>query len=413
MSRGRLFLLLGVFALTRLVGGYIADHPQLYAAIGQDNPAGDVVIYQFWANALLQQDVVAYAGVGIEYPPGSLPVLALPEVLRGPLEYRTALVWLLVAIDAFGLVGLLTATRRWGSSLGPWLWTLLVPLLGPIAYTRIDLFPAVLTIWSMASAASGAWFASGAWLGFGVVTKVYPAFLLPAAFLAAAQRRQFVNGAVLLMLAPLVPFVASLPDVWRSVAGYHLERGIQIESLWASGLLLASRFGYPVQVVFNFGAFHVEAPTAGLLKLISSLLSLAALGAGTWLAWRAVPRGDAARLAAALFVTLTLITAVGSVFSPQFVLWLIGLGAVAACARDCPVRGPAIALAPVALLTQILFPFLYEGLAPAFTRPLVVLLVRNVLVLGIGLWGFVAMLRTAPPRAVAAPEQARPAEVAA
>lgn len=413
MRRRSLIALIGVYALTRLIGAYLADHPDVYIFWGMGSVTGDIFIYQQWADFLLRHDVAAYSGVGIEYPPGSLPFLALPALLQAGGTYQRAFVWLMVVVDTVGLVGLLAIGRRVRSLHGAWLWTLLVPLLGPIAYARLDLVPSVATIWALSAAGAGAWFSTGAWLGFGALAKIYPGMLLPAAFVAARDRRQLTGGAVLLLVVPLLPFIASLDDVWRSVFGYHTARGLQLESIWSGALLIAGRFGYPASVVFNYGAFHMEAPIAGTLKALSGLLSVAALGAGVWLVWRAVPRGDGARLADALFATLALIMAVGSVFSPQFMLWLAALGAVAAADPRSAVRRSVLLLIPATALTQLLFPFLYAWLAPALTVPVTVLMLRNLLVLGIGVWAFVAVLRAgrAGP-AVDEPESVDPPEEA-
>lgn len=413
MSRRALAALLIAFAITRLAGAWLADHPAQYVRWGHGSVTGDVFIYEQWAAFLLDKDVAAYKGVGIEYPPGSLPFLALPELLRRlpPPDgtYQTAFILLMVLVDAAGFAAVLLAARRWGSALGAWLWVLAVPLLGPIVYARLDLVPAVATQWAMAAAAGGAWFSVGAWLGFGALAKLYPALLLPGAFLAARDRRHFVAGALLLLVTPMLAFVTSLRAVWTSVMGYHFERGLQLESLWANGLLIARKFGADVAVSFDHGAFHMQSPLAAPLERISSLLSLAALGAGVWLVYRAVPRGDGARLASALFATLSLVMALGSVFSPQFVVWLIALGAAAASARHCPIRGPVLALFPVAVLTQALFPFLYEWIIPGRALALGVLTARNLLVLAIGVWAFVRVLVSAPARS-AVPAPRTPAE---
>lgn len=418
MSRRSLVLVLLAFVVTRVAGAWFADHPAQYVPSGMGGVTGDIFIYQQWASFLTEADVSAYTGVYIEYPPGSLPFLALPEVIRGDLTYQTAFILMSVVIDAVGLAGLIALARRWGSSLGPWLWVVAVPMLGPIVYARLDLVPAVTTIWAVTCAAAGSWFASGAWLGFGALVKLYPGLLLPAAVLRAGvagdraatshAQRTLVAGAALLVVAPLLPFVTSLSAVGRSVLGYHAERGLQVESVWASALFVAAKFGYPFQIVYNFGAFHVDSPAAPPLLVASTVLSLVALVGGTWLAWRTVPRGDVVRLAAAMFTILITVQAVGKVFSPQFVVWLIALGAAAVCHPRSPIKWPVLLLAPIAVLTQVVFPFLYAYLAPLYVSAISALVARNVLLVVCAAWCAIAMLRSAPRREVteepAAPE---------
>jgi hypothetical protein len=388
-------VLLVAFAATRLVGAWLANDPARYGP-SDTKVTGDARLYAFWGDTIVRGSA-PYSDVRIEYPPAVLPFLALPALWSEAAAYTTGFVALMVLVDTAGLGGLALVARRRGSWRGPWLWVVLVPLVGPLAYVRLDLVPAVATIWALERASARSWAGCGGWLGFGALAKLYPALLLPAAWAAAGRRARLAAAAAAVFLVPLLPLVGALDDLWDSVVGYHSARGLQVESTWALALLVAGRVGYPVSVGFDFGAFHVAAPTGRALEQASLTLALVVLVASSWMSVKLVGRSETARLAAALLATLVGVMVVGTVLSPQFLLWPAALAAAALSFRRAPVVGPALLLIPAAALGQVLYPFLYNGLLRGETLPLVLLGTRNALLLALAVGTWVALARTAPP----------------
>jgi hypothetical protein len=395
MTRRTVVFLVVTFAVTRVAGAWLADNPDVYR--GGVSPVGDPTLYRFWATQVIEERARPYMDVRIEYPPGSLPFILGPGLVSG-VSYRTALIALMVAVDIFGLIGVLRIARRRGAMLGPWLWTVLVPLLGPIAYLRLDLVPAVATVWALERASSRGWFGVGAWLGFGTLSKLYPALLLPIGYLASSGRRRLIAGTALLVVLPLIPFVTSPRGLFQGVVGYHLERGIEVESLWGLILLTASRLGYPIEFRLDFQSLDLVSSMSSILELAAAALGLFGVLAGTWLMARLSPRDRERHLSALMFATLTTVVAVTTVLSPQFILWLIALGAAAACYSDSPVRRIVLLLAPISLLTQAIYPFLFDRLAAGETLPIVLLGMRNLLLLATGVGAFVLVRRATTER---------------
>ena len=393
MSRRALVALLVAFAVTRVVTAYFADHPEHYAPWDSE-VTGDPVVYEGWANQILGQHLNPYSEVRIEYPPGALPFVVAPAVDK-PLTdtYRTRFVLLMLAVDLAGLIALLVIARRWGSSLGPWLWVAAVPLLGPISYNRLDLVPAVATILAVERLSARAWFGGGGWLGYGALAKIYPVLFLPVA-LMASRRKAIVTGAAVVGVLFAIPYVGFLDDVVESVFGYHTERGIQLESIWAFLLLLVSKFGHTIGVNYSFGALHVDSTMAPAMKTASQLVSLAVLGGGVWLAYRLRARGrdaSAPETAGIMFMILAGTMAFGTVFSPQFILWLAALAAVVTCQKGTWLTVPALSVLPAALLTQLIYPFFYVRLIVADSAALVLLAGRNILIVFVAVEAFLAL----------------------
>jgi hypothetical protein len=381
-----LSLLLAVFIATRLTGGWFADHPKRWSM--GELAVGDVRLYQSWADDLVDRHEAAYIDVGIPYPPGLVPFIVAPKYAERIAPYSSAFIKLMEIVDLAGLAGLALIARRTGSWFGPWAWTILIPLLGPIAWTRLDLVPAVATIFAVERAQAGGWTGAGGWMGFGAIAKVYPAFLLPSVVVSSLRRRGTVVAAAVAMLAPLVALIGSMSDVFGSIAQFHWHRGIQIESIWGSALLLAHHAGYTISIFNVAGAMEGGGGVASAFKHASLVLAVGIIVFGVAVAWRRVPRGDAVGLSLVLLGTLALLTGVGTIYSPQYLIWLFALASVVGilCGRRAVI--PIVVLGAMAILSQIVFPFLYGDLLSLRLLPAVLLAIRNVLTLALGVMAF-------------------------
>lgn len=377
-----------MFVVTRAGGAWLADDPDRYRS-GPITVTGDVDRYRDLARAVVQEGAAPYDAVAIEYPPGALPFMWAPLAVADD-DYRSAFIALMLVLDGAGLAGVVVMTRRAGSWWGPWLWALLVPALGPIVYCRLDMAPAVATIWAFERAQARRWSGAGALLGLGAVIKVYPAVLVLVA-LAGRWRSRLLAGAVVAVVVCMLPFAGALGGMWESVVGHHGERGLQVESTGSAVLLAAGHLGRSVRVVLDHGAFHTRAAGAGLLVTASTLSALAVVLTAAWLARKRVREGAFADPVVIAFGTIALLIAVGPVFSPQYLLWLTALGAVAATAAGATLRWPLALLASANVLTQGIFPFHYTGLLSNEAGPLAALVLRNLCVAAVGTLAFLTV----------------------
>ncbi|MGH2808945.1 MAG: glycosyltransferase 87 family protein [Actinomycetota bacterium] len=390
MSRRGLIALLAVFFVTRLISVTFAGTPERYQFDGI-NPSSDVALYEGWARAMVVDDRAAYTEVPIEYPPGSLPFFLLPQVVADSYDYLPKFITVMLLLDIAGLIGALMLARRWGSMWGPWLWTILIPALGPVVYLRLDLIPAVATIWAVERSAARDWLSSGGWIGFGIASKLYPAlFVLPGLLASRPRWWRFAAGIAALVIVPLFPLIPSFDAVRESVLGYHTSRGIQVESLWGSILFFVMKGGGDVSIIYNFGALHFAGETADALKPLATIAAAVTVLGASLLALRTTDERRDKNFAEVSFVVLAFALGFGSVFSPQFLVWLFALGACVACDRLTRLRLPVLLLLPVAILTHGLFPFLYNRMLAGETGPVALLWVRNLLIVaiaGLSVWG--------------------------
>jgi hypothetical protein len=316
-----------------------------------------------------------------EYP-GLARLLASSALLTDdPNSFGWAWIAVMLLVDLVLVLLLARAGTR-----PAWLWVIAGAALGPVVWLRYDLLVAVLAVAAVQlRTRRAAW--SGVLLGLAVLLKLWP-LLLAAALLPGERWRRWgltaggtvVGGVALEALllgraSVLAPFV------------YQSGRGLQIESLPATPSLWAGRDEDPTTVwEFEFRAFQLQDSAGSGWDLLGLAVTAAVGLAVLVLVYRAAaapdprgPRLDALRASSAALLATTLV-AVNTVFSPQYVLWLLPLAALAAAGPGVP-RAVDVVLVALAGLTQLIWPWYYESLLNLFPETLAVLALRNGLVL--------------------------------
>jgi hypothetical protein len=325
----------------------------------------------------------------VEYPLPGLGVVALPWLLlvwsgSTALYAELVMVLSLVADAAFTLVLVVNRTPGRRGAVGVWL--LAVPCLGATVLARFDLVPGLLAAFGLLLFARRPAVA-GAFAAFGAGVKLWPAVLLPV--LAAprgGRSRVLLAGAATGAALAVAGLAVAGADRLLSPLAWQAARGLQIESVSATPLMLA-RALVPARYAVVYSehhAFEVEGPGTGVALVlggVASWLALVALVVLLVRMWRcghslAVPAVTWASLSA---VSVLIVT--GKVLSPQYLLWLLPLCAVAvALAPGRPVRTWAVALLVAAAATQVVFPERYADLTatePTHAWGVVALAARN------------------------------------
>jgi hypothetical protein len=367
----------------------------------------DTPVYQRYGNAIADGKV-PYRDFALEYPPGALPMFALPGLAEPGHEqevsstFRRAfetLMWLCGAAALLGMAVVLRSLR--GRTVGVWaalVFTALAPLaVGSVILSRFDLWPAAIVVAALAALVSGRLRLGHLLLGLGVAVKLFPAVLVPLAFgfawRRAGRREALVCLGLLAGLAALLflPFFVLSPGgVWNSFS-VQLGRPLQVESL-GSALLLAAHhvFGLDVTGDTSHGSQNLAGTGAHAMAIGSTVVQVAAL-IGIW-AMFARGSGSRESLVRASAAALVVFVALGKVLSPQFLIWLIPVVPLVRGRRGLWASG-LLGLALV--LTQLWFPFRYFRLALDFeegmtwlllARDLVLVAVAAVLVLPLRRW---------------------------
>ena len=357
------------------------------AATGVVRASGRQIIdtgrYQDYAEAM-QSGLVPYRDFDVEYPPGALPVFALPAlVVSGETTYFWGFASLMAVVGATGMALTAAALRRLGRPPEVRRRVLALLALSPLVFggvllTRFDLVPAAFVAGATLLLLTGRHRAASLTLGVGAAVKLYPLALLP--FVAVwtwrrhGRREAVVCSALVVGVVAFayLPFVLLAPDAVAASVWDQISRTLQIESLGA-GVLLLLHHAVDLEAVIETsqGSQNLAGgPTAG----VAVALSAAAIAALCWL-WIGFVRGEATperlvRYGAAVLVALV---AFGKVLSPQFLVWLLFPLALVARRRGAA-AGACFAVAAVA--TAVWFPALYFDLSrdrDPFVASLVVL----------------------------------------
>ncbi|HEY2827846.1 MAG TPA: hypothetical protein VGJ04_09625 [Pirellulales bacterium] len=389
--------------------------------------------YFIYAIQAYDAHLVPYsADVPVEYPPLAWWIIYTPRFLNSqhitqtseiqPALRAYAVIFrgFMFSCDLASAVLLTLIVRRRNPELLGWAmltYTICTAILAHLLYDRLDIALLALMMgwgycWLRAKENSSPAFvwstAAYAVLGLSISFKLIPIICVPFLVLSDWRTQQKVKrlsaGMVALVLTIGLPFLIqyaiSGPGVFAFLK-YHGERGIQIESLYSTLMMIGSLFGRPVFVVESHSAFDLEGSLAKLMTALSNVLMYGFL-AGTWL-WAFFRRSaygheDAYRAACFVMVGALICS---KVLSPQYFIWAIPLALLLAVdtlpARSATPWLLAALLIIFAGLTTWLFPYHYTnmpdhtGLLPIGSPdssvlqplPCIVLGLRNVLYLGI------------------------------
>lgn len=348
--------------------------------------------------------LVPWRDFSVEYPPLMLPFVLLPALPAG--DFSTFHFLFSLEMELLLTLAVLFAVKaadRLDASLGDssLAWSLAsLAALGVVAVRRYD---AVVSL-----AASAALFGlvarrpifSGAAWATGVAAKGAPVILAPLALLWYWTRGDFPAlwraslAAVLTLGLAGAAFLALAGAHYADPFAYHAARPLQFESFWGGLLIAAQAFDPDIATTaYSFGSDNIVSAYEPLLRRVASLApALAILAVYVWAFLRLRREPDGAGqfsvLAAAACACFVAFATLGKVFSPQYLVWLIPLGALASLRAEGARKWLIAALA----LAQFEYPFLYSSLSAA-TEPLFgfVILARN-----LALWGWIILLLRAP-----------------
>ena len=346
---------------------FVVSWALLHTAWYDDGEIVDIPVYASYGTAI-EDGALPYRDVRPEYPPGALPAFVVPALLsededgfRKVFEALMAICGVAtVALMAVALRGLRASRERTVAALG--LAAAFPLLLGSVALSRFDLYPAMLVAAALAALVHERDRLGFALLGAAVAVKLYPAVLAPVA-LAYVWRRQGRREAlhclallVAVVVLAYLPFVVLAPDGVAHSVGRQLSRPLQIESL-GSALYLAAHhlLGLDVEMRSGHGSQNLHATGTAVAAVLLSLLQIGVL---VWI-WLRRPgsKEELVRWSAAALVAFV---ALGKVLSPQFLIWLVPVVPLVAGLRGLRA---SVLLAVALFLTQLWFPSRYWELA--------------------------------------------------
>jgi hypothetical protein len=366
-----------LLALAVMAGGWAAT---LWLAPWSDERVNDLFVYRVFTEPALG-GALPYRDVFLEYPPLAAPAIAVPGLAgTGAEVFRAAFAgWTLLLGAAVVLLCGALAARTGGDRRRALFTAALMPLLlGALVRTHFDLAPVALLLAALLLLATGRARSGMAVLGLAAMTKGFPLVAAPVALAWLAMRvdrRTLMQSGAALLAALAIPAAAALalsPTGALDAVEYHLDRPVQVESLPAS-ILRATGEADPVKSHRSDGLEHpaADALTVAAAAALLGVLALAALR---------VRRADTRGMVLASLAAVAAFAALGKVLSPQYMLWLIPLGALALAWR---MHALAAAVGVAAVLTQVEFPARYFDLVEGEAFPAAVVAVRNVALLAV------------------------------
>lgn len=344
----------------------------------------DVTLYSAWATGLVEGRFPATDPMW-QYPPLAGPIFAVGSLLHDNPDVGFML--LAFAADAAIMVALLMAARRTGRTTGAWVWAVAAIAVGPVFLTRFDVIPTLFAVLGLLILARPA--TSGALLGIGAAVKVWPVLIL-----AAVPRRDLPKA----LLGFLVAVVVTTTAVWAWAGDDSLafldgqaERGLQMESVAALPFLVGHLFGSDPGITYRYGSMEVGRSGTGTAAVIVSVVGLIALLtlAVARLTGRLerIPGPDVA------FAAVCVSIVASRVFSPQYMIWLLGIGAVCLVWRRTAMGWPVVLMLAAAAAAQILYPYGYSALISGGVAATLLQVARIVMVVVATILAFWAVLR--------------------
>ena len=358
--------LFGIKLVTYPVSSYLFSDVQLY-----DHWAANLTYSYF---ILLEQD-----------PRWQYPPLAALVFLLGYLIAEKAVGFVLLALIADLLIFIMLTKRskQESNSLPALIWVIAPLAMGPIILGRFDVFPTLAAVFALLHVSSTKKF--GAAVAIGAHLKVWPILLL-----LATPRDKFARVAI--WFAATFGLGSLLLNVWWngnlfSFLSNQSSRGLQIESVGALPYQIWNAGPGSVASAVQFGTIEVIASGTGTASLVVTVVGLVLISVLVF--WRVTGRLDSAE-PADIALTAVLISIITSrVFSPQYMVWVFGLLAVAAFRPQRNFRRILVLLLISSGIGQVLYPFLYGSFIAGGWVPVVAHTVRILTLI----WATVIMWR--------------------
>jgi hypothetical protein len=264
-----------------------------------------------------------------------------------------------------------------------------------------------------------AWSAAAyAFVGLGISYKIVPVIVIPFLILAdwkSPQRATRLSlGIFALLVTAGLPFLIqySISGFWVfDFLRFHSQRGIQIESLYSTLMMIGSLLGADVFIKVVYGGINLAGDLSKLMINLSTIALVVFLGcAWLWLLFQpsTTKRQEGYRLICFVIIAAVILS---KVLSPQYFIWALCMSLL--LAADVLTQSSAkpwvltVLWLIVAGLSTWIFPYHYlsapgmPGLVSLNPReakvfnllPSLVLGLRNVLYLGLVAWQGVLLFR--------------------
>ena len=312
----------------------------------------DVNVFHDWASRIMSTHSIPPEPAW-QYPPGAIIAFVLPRLFGD--GYRGAFVGMIIAADLITTIALIVLARRPGNRMdGVWFWLLGMTVMGSLPLLRFDVLPTCIAVVALVLATTSTR-RFGLVVGLGVAVKAWPVLML----VALLERRRAIVATTIAAATTLAFLLASWLTLDNSFAfvSHQSARGVEIEAVAGTPWYLRQAItGRPPYIIGRDGSLEILSPNADIVAdiLHVGLFVLAAAVLAWWIVWLRRGPTDVVLGRDAAFTAVLLFMVVSEVLSPQYIVWLIGVGAVAVTSPLTRVRRPVATVAVAVLLTRAL-----------------------------------------------------------
>ncbi|GGD33923.1 hypothetical protein GCM10010915_12880 [Microbacterium faecale] len=364
-----------------------------------NQPMGDTyLVYEPWSELALSGQAIMGVTDPWVYPPLALAPMVLAQTLVWFPTYPLAWAVLVAIVNAvaFGvLVGRGSSRPRLAAGV---YWAAFTAVLGPIALFRLDAITVPIAILGLLAAIRHP-VVAGALVGAATWIKVWPAALVAALVVSVRGRWRIIAGGA--AVSAVVIAVVSLAGDAEHLLGFITTqgaRGLQIEAIAATPFVLGAgdaTIAYDTEILTYQVSGRGVVEVAAALTPLMAVAALAVAAAGVWRIRSGSPVVRVLPpLALALVIVLIVFNKVGS---PQFQTWLIPPLVLWIAWDRARAWGPALLALIAAALTHVVYPVTYHLILMSDTLATAVLGARNVIIIALGAWAVIRLIRTPTP----------------
>jgi hypothetical protein len=365
-------------------------------------------IYRGWYE-VLSSGSFPINDVTWQYPPVAAAAMLVPALLPF-LGYAGAFYILACTADFIVLILLLRAgcaeklvsgaEGRRCRLAGAWLWVVGMAVLGPVVLARYDVMVTAFAVGTLLAAARHPRVA-GILAAIGALFKVWPVLVLVGVARGRATQRAWTTAAVagVAICALFLAFTHGAFDFLTQ----QKERGIEIESVAALPFHLARYAGlWHGTDQFNYGSFEFLGPYVHPVAQLAMAITVLPFAWLVW--WRIKARFfSTATLYDSAFTAVLIFITTSRVISPQYMIWLLGLGGLCLTTRSTVQRFPVLLVLIACAFTVLEFPIGFGHVFNSDLLGIVLILARNGLLVAASVSACRRLWRSTVPTGSAAP----------
>ena len=305
----------------------------------------DVYLYFEYSSNIFNGQM-PYRDFVFEYPPFTIPFILIPRFFTTDLQiYCTLFSVMTLIFFLLGTVFLLKIAKHFGTTNVRILIfaTVTLVMMNTLVFARNDIIPITICIIGVYLYLQKRYNLAWIVIAIGAMTKLFPILFLPMFLIPLIIRKDYRNAIRGIILALTVAVLISLPFIISDISTafdylvYHSERGIQIESIVSSMILMTNLFDPGlVHVVFDYGSYNLVGSIPEAMEpFMMPMLMAAVLVFLLWLLValyrkrESIEHDNIRKIIVIGGVILFLIfLTFNKVFSAQFVIWVLLLTAL-------------------------------------------------------------------------------------